>query len=249
MRRKLIRTVVVAATLTFVACAGEESEAVSDTSATSAGLLSGMPRSAVTPMGNDNLPPTPTQEWDFLALGFNSGSSEAPVRVVELSDFGCGYCRQFHMETFPTLLTDFIESGKVEWKFLPFVTGMFGNSLTVTEAAECTLAQSPELFEVLSERLWADQSGWKRSNEPEVVVRTMAQEAGVDVDEFDACLADDRRMEHISAATAAAGELGVRGTPTFFIIGFPPLQGALPTEAFVEILTAVYTDAVQDSVN
>jgi hypothetical protein len=41
----------------------------------------------------------------------------------------------------------------------------------------------------------------------------------------------------------------VRGTPTFFIIGFPPLQGALPTEAFVEILTAVYTDAVQDSVN
>ena len=83
MRRKLIGTVVVAATLTFVACAEEESEAVSDTSATSAGLLSGMPRSAVTPMGNDNLPPTPTQEWDFLALGFNSGSSEAPVRVVE----------------------------------------------------------------------------------------------------------------------------------------------------------------------
>ena len=84
MRRKLIRTVVVAATLTFVACAGEESEAVSDTSATSAGLLSGMPRSAVTPMGNDNLPPTPTQEWDFLALGFLAADFLAVFFLVVL---------------------------------------------------------------------------------------------------------------------------------------------------------------------
>ena len=213
MRQLISGGVALVTILTFSACDADGS-AGGDTTGTTQGLL--------TQTQQEGLAEGST--IDVATLGINMGVADSPVRVVEMSDYGCSYCRQFHMETFPTLLTDFIESGKVEWKFLPFVTGMFGNSLTVTEAAECTLAQSPDLFEVLRERLWVDQSDWKRSNEPEVVVRTMAQEAGVDVDEFDACLADDRRMERISAATAAA--LGARGgavrrcsRPLFFAAG------------------------------
>ena len=62
---------------------------------------------------------------------------------------------------------------------------------------------------------------------------------------LDACLADDRRIDRIAAATALAQRAGVRGTPTFFIMGYPPLQGALPTESFVQVLTQVYADATQ----
>jgi protein-disulfide isomerase len=42
-----------------------------------------------------------------------------------------------------------------------------------------------------------------------------------------------------------ARQVGVRGTPTFFVVGYQPLQGALPTEAFRQLLTMVYADATK----
>ena len=242
MRRLIVRTVAVA--LTVAAC-GLESSGAPDTSATAAGLLSGTPRGSSTPMGNADLPPGSRQTSDLASLGYTLGDPESPVRVLEMSDYGCGYCRMFHLETFPTLLSEFIESGMVEWKFMPFITGTFENSLAATEAAECALLQSPDVFDQLNERLWTDQSDWKRSGEPEAVVRTMAGDAGADLGELDACLADDRQMERIGGATGLAQQAGVRGTPTFFIFGYPPIRGALPTETFRKILTAVHAEATQ----
>ena len=245
MSRLFVRTVAVAAALTVGACGPEGSDAP-DTSATAAGLLSSTPRGASSPVGDADLPQGSSETIDLATLGFNSGDPESPVRVLEMSDYGCGYCRQFHVETFPTLLSEFIETGMVQWKFMPFVTGMFENSLAATEGAECARLQSPEVFDQLNERLWTDQADWKRSREPEAVVRTMAGDAGADLGELDACLADDRQMERIVGATSLAQQAGVRGTPTFFIFGYPqPLQGALPTEAFREILTIAHAEATE----
>ena len=52
-------------------------------------------------------------------------------------------------------------------------------------------------------------------------------------------------MQRVAAATSLANQLGVRGTPTFFVVGYPPLQGALPTETFVNMLNLVYEDATK----
>jgi protein-disulfide isomerase len=179
-------------------------------------------------------------------VGFNRGDIEAPVKVVELSDYGCGYCRKFHQESFPTLLTEFIESGKVEWKFVPYITGMFENSLAATEAADCTYVQDEAAFETLNSRLWADQPDWKGDSDPEAVVRGWVSELGIDMDVFDTCLAGDERMDRVAAATLLAQQIGVRGTPTFVIIGYPPLQGARPLEMFQDILTRVHADATAE---
>jgi len=172
-------------------------------------------------------------------LGHNLGSSEAPLKLIEYSDFGCGYCRRFHQETFAALSEQFVENGRIEWKFMPFITGMFENSLTVTEAAECTLEQDAGLFESFSDRLWERQPDWKGSSDPASVARGWAREMGVDLDRFDSCLAEDRRLERIANATMVAQQLGVRGTPTFWLVGFGPLQGALPLDVFQGILGAV----------
>lgn len=180
-------------------------------------------------------------------VGINRGSIEAPIKVVEMSDYGCGYCRKFHDETFPTLLADFIESGKVEWKFVPYITGMFENSLAATEAAECTYAQSPQAFETLNTRLWDEQAAWKGSATPDAVVRGWVTELGVDMAAFDSCLTSDDRLPRIAAATTLARQIGVRGTPTFVVIGWPPLQGALPTQTFVDLLSAAYAQVMAES--
>jgi protein-disulfide isomerase len=186
---------------------------------------------------------------NLLQLGFNLGSREAPVKLIEFSDFGCGYCRGFHTQTFAALRKEFVDTGQYEWKFMPFITGMFKNSLAVTEAAECTLEQSPEKYQTLSDRLWADQPDWKGSSRAESVVRGWVRELDLDMDRFDDCLSSDRRMGRVAGATSIAQQLGVRGTPTFFIVGFGPIQGALSLDAFRGILGAVYQDVLtqQDS--
>lgn len=178
-------------------------------------------------------------------VGVNRGLVEAPVKVVEMSDYGCGYCRKFHEETFPTLLKEFVDAGKVEWKFVPFITGMFDNSLAATEAAECTLAQDKGAFELLNDRLWEQQPAWKGSDAPEAVVRSWVGELGIDMMAFDRCVGGDERLPRIASATTLAQQLGVRGTPTFVVVGYPPLQGALPLETFREVLTAVYDRATE----
>lgn len=175
-------------------------------------------------------------------LGFNRGDSSAIVKVLEMSDFGCGYCRRFHDETFPTLRTEFIESGMVEWKFVPYITGMFANSLAVTEAGECVMEQGPEPYETIAGRLWEEQSVWKGSDAPEAVVRAWVEELGIDMGRYDTCLSEDRRIQRIAGATTLARQLGVRGTPTFVVLGYPPLQGALPTELFQDILSSVHAE-------
>jgi protein-disulfide isomerase len=172
-------------------------------------------------------------------LGYNFGSGDAPLKLIEFSDFGCGFCRRFHEESFPSLHEQFVETGRVEWKFMPFITGMFENSLAVTEAAECTLEQNAGLFEALSDRLWNRQSEWKGSGEPAVLVREWARELGGDEGRLDSCLAEDRRLDRVANATALSEQLGVRGTPTFWLVGYGPLQGALPLEVFEGILGVV----------
>jgi protein-disulfide isomerase len=180
-------------------------------------------------------------------LGYNFGSMDAPLKLIEFSDFGCGYCRRFHEETFPALHEQYVETGRIEWKFMPFITGMFDNSLAVTEAAECAFEQDRGLFEALSDRLWERQSEWKGSQEPEAVARAWTRELGGDLGTFDSCLAEDRRIQRVANATVLAQQLGVRGTPTFWLVGYGPLQGALPLDVFEGVLGAVLEQIAQEA--
>lgn len=232
-RRALLLGFVLAA----AAMCGGEPEADAGASDVTRGLLSaaGGGAAASQPTGR----PSPVRDVPIEELGFNRGSSEAPIRVIEMSDYGCGYCRQFHLETFPSLREEFIESGIVEWKFVPYVTGMFDNSHAVLRAAECTLEQSPQLFERINERLWHEQSAWKESDDAASLVRSWVDDAGADLGEFDDCQASGRRADRITAASALAREMGVRGTPTFLVMGYGPLQGALPLDTFRRVLLSV----------
>lgn len=237
--------------LALAACSSGEADA-EGTQATTQTLL----EAASSDAAGGTLPPgvpravapaqaPPSQEIDIAVMGVDRGRGDAPVRIIEFSDYGCGYCRKFHLETWPTLARDFIEPGKVEWKFLPYVSGMFKNSPTATLGAECALAQGEVVFEAMNGRLWEGQGEWKGAADPVPVVREMARAAGADMARYEACMGDGSRAWRVDAANALARQVGVRATPTFFVVGYPPLQGALPTEAFVEVLNMVHADATK----
>jgi len=173
-----------------------------------------------------------SQTVDVRMLGFNRGDPEAPIRVIEFSDFGCGYCRKFHLETFPTLEEEFIETGKVIWKYVPFVLGMFPNSMEAATAGECAGEQGR--FAALRDRLFQDQPEWRKAEEPYGLFARYAEEEGLDVERFRACVEEGWVTGRVRRSVRAGHRIGVRGTPTFIVEGFP-LQGALPTPVFREI--------------
>ena len=182
----------------------------------------------------------PAQELPITEIGFNSGSPDAPIKVLEFSDFGCGYCRRFHAETFPTLVEDYIETGKVEWKYVTFVSGMFPNGRAAAFAAEC--AGEQERFAPMRDLLYERQSEWKRQSNPAGALEALAVEAGADAEQYRECVAEERPLPRIRSGFVAGARIGVRGTPTFLVNGMP-LVGAQPIGLWADIFTVVEAEA------
>ncbi len=182
--------------------------------------------------------PQAQQPLDIATMGYNRGDPEAPLKVLEISDFGCGYCRRFHEEIFPVLNEAYVKPGLVEWKFLPFVLGMFPHGLEAALASECGGEQ--DHFFPMQSRLFADQSEWKNADEPNPIFLRYAQEEGLDVERFSQCLEDGWRNETVRANIRLGREIGVRGTPTF-LVGGVPVSGALPVDTFRDILDVALT--------
>lgn len=179
------------------------------------------------------------QPLNISQMGYDRGSSDAPVRVMEVSDFGCGYCRLFHQETFPPLLEAYVDAGLVQWKFIPFVLGRFPNGLEASIAGEC--AGEQDQFFPMQSRLFADQSGWKNSADPFPFFAQLAQEEGLDLERFNRCIEGGWRENQVRANIRLGREVGVRGTPTFLINGIP-ISGALPLDTFRDILDIALTE-------
>ena len=176
------------------------------------------------------------QEIPLEELGFDYGSEEARIKVIELSDYGCGYCRRFHTETFPTLLKDYIETGKVHWKYITYVSGMFQNGLSAAFVAECAGEQG--LFAPVNALLYERQGDWKNQGDPFPVYEELAREAGADVDELTACVDEQRPEDRVRSGVVTGRNLGVRGTPAFVANGVP-VMGAQPLEWWVEFFSAM----------
>jgi len=162
---------------------------------------------------------------NLTGVGYDIGDPAAPITMVEFSDFGCPYCAQHALETLPAIQREFVDSGKVFYKHVPFVMGMFPNGELAARAAEC--AGEQDRFWPMHDSVYAHQSEWKRGREPDVVLTTLARQVVPDVDSWSACYASDRQGARTRAANAAAQGLSVRATPTFFING-QLVEGALP---------------------
>ena len=196
---------------------------------------SSQPGTAPAPPAGDR--PSPRQTLEDL--GHVKGSPDAPVRIIEFSDFGCGYCRKFHEETFPQILDEFVNAGTVQWRTVQFDVGMFPNAEDAALAGECAAEQ--ERFDPMADGLFAEQRTWKGGSDAAGVFESVARDAGLDMARFRSCMTERRPQEQVAVATQLARQLGIRGTPTFFIEGFP-VQGALPFELWKEYIGVVLAE-------
>lgn len=174
---------------------------------------------------------------DVTDLGYDRGSPSAPVVVVEFSDFGCPYCAEFAIETFPAIDSLYIATGKVRFKYIPFLTGTFRHSAEATRAMECVVEQRPDQVWLVMTRLYETQPAWKGRGSPDAMLRTVARSVNVDSTQFAGCYADDHTDSRTKAGTDAADRVGVWVTPSF-VVNQRPVQGALPLAEFRKVIDA-----------
>jgi protein-disulfide isomerase len=172
--------------------------------------------------------------------GVEKGKAGAPVWIVELADFGCGYCAKFASETMPALDSIYTKPGKVYWRFVPFVLGMFPNAKEAAEGSICAAQQGK--FWPMHDKLYANRKVWMASKSPVTLVARLAAEAGVNSAAYGQCIRSKAVTETLERNNALARSLYVRGTPTFVING-EIVPGALPRDVFVKGLDAVYKSA------
>lgn len=165
------------------------------------------------------------------APGPTKGKADAPLTIVEFSDFQCSFCRRFWRETLPRIEERYIQPGKVRfvYRHLAILGPM---SEQAAEAAECAHAQGK--FWPYHDRLFERAGPFSFTLGR---LKGYARELGLDGEGFDRCLDSGRYREKVRNETMVAQFLGATGTPAFLING-KLLIGAHPFETFERILDA-----------
>jgi protein-disulfide isomerase len=151
------------------------------------------------------------------------GQDSAPVKIVELSDYQCPFCKRFVDGTEPEVETEYIQKGLVQLEFRYFaITG--GNAppdeneaTLAAEAAEC--ANDQGRFWEYHYKLYAEQHGENQGAFVPERLKQFATDLGLDRAEFDACLDSHEHIGLIEELRNQAAAAGARGTPSFLING------------------------------
>ena len=87
------------------------------------------------------------------------GDSDAPITVVEFSDFQCPFCARFHTETFGLLKQNYIDTGKIRFVYKDYPLGFHQFAQKASETAEC--AGEQDKFWEMHEKLFAAGQEWQ----------------------------------------------------------------------------------------
>ena len=181
--------------------------------------------------------PEPTGPRDVpIGEAYSIGEENAPITIVEYTDYQCPFCGRHFAQTFPQIVERFVDTGVVRYVFKDFpIATIHPQAVKAAEAARCAGDQGQylEMHDILFER----QSGWG-GGDPSDKFISYAGELGLDATLFEECLSSGRHEEAVKADLNEGIQLGVTGTPAFFING-NPISGAQPFSLFEEAVSTL----------
>ena len=182
------------------------------------------------------------RDWSQIAMrtpegGIRIGNPAAPVKLVEYGSITCPHCAAFSGEAAAALRTRHVRSGRVSWEYRPYL--IFPTDPGLFMLLNCL---GPSRFFPAAEQLYASQHIWvgrvqalpgaelerMEALAPNAQAAALVHAAGLDAffrarglsqAQIDACLANHAAIERLGAISQQANQLGVQGTPTFFING------------------------------
>ncbi len=180
-------------------------------------------------------PQPPTGQVDVpIENAYAIGDPNAPVTIIEYTDFQCPFCSRHFEQTFSQLREDYIESGVVYYVFkdLP-LTQIHPQAMLAANAARC--AGEQDAYLAMHDALFANQDAWSGRSDADTLFNQYAAEMELDETQFATCLAEARYQEQIVADLNEGASFGVSGTPAFFLNGYF-LSGAQPYDTFVDAI-------------
>jgi protein-disulfide isomerase len=142
------------------------------------------------------------------------GQPGAPVTVIEYASLGCPICGAFHQKVFPQFKKAYIDTGKVYFIYREFPIGP--SPAAAAQAARCV---SDKQYFRVNDKFMANKGQWNgRQPDPNLLYK-IVQDTGFKRSEFDSCMANQNIKDGIVWVKQRGRELGVQGTPTFFIGG------------------------------
>jgi protein-disulfide isomerase len=176
--------------------------------------------------------PLATEEPQFVRYDVSSqdayalGPEDAPITIVEFSDFQCPYCRRWREQVYEPLLAAYPGKIRMVYRHLP-LTSIHPDAFSAAEAAMC--AGEQDAFWQYHDRLFSSETLGSE------VYTQYAQELSLDMTTFEACMTEHKYQEAIQIDSDFAINLGIRSTPTFFVNGLA-IVGAQPLEAFKQVI-------------
>jgi protein-disulfide isomerase len=165
------------------------------------------------------------------------GRADAPLTLIEYSDYTCGYCLKFFKETLPRLHAAYIDTGKVKFVYRDYPRADRGVGVEAAVAARCAGAQG---------RYWAmhDRLFGEGGRLDSGAFKGFAKSIGLDQSQFGKCFDERQHLESIFQDRQEANRWGFHGTPGFILMQTAAgptekvpaiaIPGAFPFDAFAE---------------
>lgn len=163
------------------------------------------------------------------------GKKNAPVAIIEFSDFQCPFCRRFWEETLPQIKKEYIATGKAFLVYRDFPLDFHSGAEPAAEAAEC--AEEQGKFWEMHDKIFSAQGkqGTGTVQFGVADLKQWAKEIKLNSTQFNSCLDGGKYKEEVAKDIADGVAAGVSGTPTTFVNG-QKIVGAQPFSAFKVVI-------------
>lgn len=162
------------------------------------------------------------------------GRADAPITIIEFTDYQCPSCRRFQAEAWPRLKRRYVDRGKVRFIVRDLPLEFHSDALPAAEVAHCAAEQG---------KFWPMHEALLSTQLTDTDVFGLAREMGLDLGQLRACSMGDRYEGAIARNAAEAASLGIHATPTFVIgrtargeLNGVRVAGALTYEQFAAYL-------------
>lgn len=166
------------------------------------------------------------------------GDKDAPVTIIEYSDYQCPFCRKYFEESYQQIKKDFVDTGKAKIIFRDYPLDFHEDAMFAANAAECAREQTDdETYFAFHDEIFLAQG--PAMNGTVAITDKMIEKIAKDFDlnkkQFNQCLDDKKYYSEIAADFLAGDKDGVQGTPTLIING-EVVVGAQPYETFKSVI-------------
>lgn len=189
------------------------------------------------PVADAQLPAeaAPLSEADWKRVQENPamviGDANAPVTMVEFTDYQCPFCGRHYTETHGQIVDNFVKTGKLKIVYRDQALSFHPNANSAAQAVRC--AEDADGGVALHDALFQNQDAWANLTGDAVLTKykELADAAKLNGNNIVECVKSNKHKAAVDADSQLGNEVGAGGTPTFFIEG-DPLVGAQPYSAF-----------------